>query len=532
MTDVARHPAGALARNAALNLVGQGAPLVIAVVAMPFVVGGLGMDRFGLLTLAWVVLGYLNLFDLGLGKAATKFVAEALAARDDAAVARVAWTALLIQAIVGIVGTAALLALTPFLVGRMLNVPPELAQEATATFRILALSAPVTLLFNASRGLLEAAERFDLVNAVRAPLNSTTYLVPLAGAFGGWRLPAIVGLLVAARAAGFAVQLWLAMRVLPPLRTRPRIDRAEAPRLLGFGGWVTVAGVLGPLLLYLDRFLIGALLTMAAVGYYAAPFEAMTRLWIVPGAIAAALFPAFSAAGRRVDPRVLAFHDTAVRFLLVGIGPALVAAAVLARPILELWLGAAFADQAAAVFGILLIGSIPGLLAPLPGTILQGLGRPDLLARVYLAEVPANALLVWGLVSAFGLPGAAASYAIRTVGETLVLFALAARVVREGEGWAEGGVARGTAGAGQGPRRLGLPAGAGRIAVALAALGAALWAATRVPATAAGITLGGVAIAVFAVVAWTKLLTEEDRALVLRRVRHADARTTFAEEAG
>jgi len=68
--------------------------------------------------------------------------------------------------------------------------------------------------------------------------------------------------------------------------------------------------------------------------------------------------------------------------------------------------------------------------------------------------------------------------------------------------------------------------------VALAALGAALWAATRVPATAAGITLGGVAIAVFAVVAWTKLLTEEDRALVLRRVRHADARTTFAEEAG
>ncbi len=67
-----------LARNTLLNLIGQGLPLVVAVITIPFIIHGLGIERFGLLSLAWVVLGYFAIFDLGLGRATTKFVAEAI----------------------------------------------------------------------------------------------------------------------------------------------------------------------------------------------------------------------------------------------------------------------------------------------------------------------------------------------------------------------------------------------------------------------------------------------------------------------
>uniref|UniRef100_UPI0034E2C47B oligosaccharide flippase family protein n=1 Tax=Methanothrix sp. TaxID=90426 RepID=UPI0034E2C47B len=67
-----------IARNAVLNLIGQAVPLLVGVLTIPFVVRGLGTDRFGLLSLAWVVLGYFTIFDLGLGRATTKYVAEAL----------------------------------------------------------------------------------------------------------------------------------------------------------------------------------------------------------------------------------------------------------------------------------------------------------------------------------------------------------------------------------------------------------------------------------------------------------------------
>lgn len=63
-----------LARNAVLNLFGMTLPLLVAIVAIPFVARGLGAERFGLLALAWVVLGYFPLFDLGLGRATAKYI--------------------------------------------------------------------------------------------------------------------------------------------------------------------------------------------------------------------------------------------------------------------------------------------------------------------------------------------------------------------------------------------------------------------------------------------------------------------------
>jgi O-antigen/teichoic acid export membrane protein len=65
---------GLIARNTLLNLIGLAAPLLVAILTIPYVVHGLGTDRFGLLSLAWVVLGYFTIFDLGLGRATTKYV--------------------------------------------------------------------------------------------------------------------------------------------------------------------------------------------------------------------------------------------------------------------------------------------------------------------------------------------------------------------------------------------------------------------------------------------------------------------------
>jgi len=53
--------------------------LLAALVAIPVTLRGLGTERFGALSLAWLLIGYLSLFDLGLGRALTKLAAERLA---------------------------------------------------------------------------------------------------------------------------------------------------------------------------------------------------------------------------------------------------------------------------------------------------------------------------------------------------------------------------------------------------------------------------------------------------------------------
>jgi len=58
-----------LAKNTVFNFIGQTIPALVAIVTIPYIIHGLGVERFGILSLVWVVLGYFNLFDLGLGRA-------------------------------------------------------------------------------------------------------------------------------------------------------------------------------------------------------------------------------------------------------------------------------------------------------------------------------------------------------------------------------------------------------------------------------------------------------------------------------
>lgn len=82
-----------LARNATLNLFGEGWTFLVLLVAMPKLVSYLGEISFGLFSLAWVVIGYLSFLDIGVNRAATKFVSEHLVGQEeDERLAR--WSAL------------------------------------------------------------------------------------------------------------------------------------------------------------------------------------------------------------------------------------------------------------------------------------------------------------------------------------------------------------------------------------------------------------------------------------------------------
>src|SRR5690242_20885437 len=115
-----------LAANALWSLAAQGIPAVVGVVTVPFIVRGLGVDRFGVLTLAWMVIGYFGLFDLGLGRAVTKFVAELLASGKRTDVDRMVWTAWYMMLALGLAGAVVLTMLVPWLVSSAIKIPSDL----------------------------------------------------------------------------------------------------------------------------------------------------------------------------------------------------------------------------------------------------------------------------------------------------------------------------------------------------------------------------------------------------------------------
>src|SRR5712692_4209533 len=132
-----------LARNTIWNLLGQLLPLAVAVVSIPPLVRGLSVARFGVLSLVWIVVGYFSLFDLGIGRALTKLVADKLGANEEHSIPPLAWTSLLLLFLGGVLGGLVTFAMSPWLVHRALKVPLELQAETLRGFYLLALPIPI-----------------------------------------------------------------------------------------------------------------------------------------------------------------------------------------------------------------------------------------------------------------------------------------------------------------------------------------------------------------------------------------------------
>ena len=392
---------------------------------------GLGTDRFGILALAWMVLGYFSLFNLGLGRATTKFVAELLGKSELERLPELVWTSLVFHILLGAIGGVVLGGITPLLVERVFRIPLQLTGEARSTFFILAASVPVVTATACLRGVLEAAQRFGLVNAVKIPSSSLIFLIPAAVLPLGFQLPGIVLLLLVARIGTALAYLVLGLKVFPILKFTVSFERKIIQPLFSFGGWVTVSNVVGPVLMYLDRFLIGSLLTVRAVAYYTAPYEMVGRLGILATSMAMTLFPAFSTLGRRQED-LGRFYGRSIKYLLLLMGPLVVILVLFAGEILRSWLGVDFAEKSTLVFQILAIGVLVNSLAHIPFALLQGLGRPDITAKFHLLELPLYIGLAWFLVREIGISGAALAWTLRIGLDGLLLFGASWKLYRLG----------------------------------------------------------------------------------------------------
>lgn len=420
-----------LAGNTFWSLLGLGFPLLIAVFCLPLLKRGLGTDRLGVLSLAWVVIGYFGLFDFGLSRALTKLVAEKIGQKRFHEIRPLISTSLVMLAALGVIGAVATLAVSPFLVERLLNIPEGLRQESLRSFYWLSVSIPIVIVTAGARGVLEALQRFRLATAIRIPMGVFTYLGPVLVLPFSHSVVAVVAVLVAGRAVACVAHLWACVAVLPELRQPPTLDRVFVAPLLRFGGWMTVTNIVGPFMVTFDRFVIGAMITMAAVAYYAVPFEVVFRLTMGPAALMAVLFPAFSTASSEDRARLVFLYECGIKYIFIGLFPVTLALIALAPEGLTFWLGRDFAQNSAPVARWLLAAVFVNGVAQVPFIHLQSEGRPDLTAKLHLIELPFYAVLLFVMAKAFGIQGVAIAWLLRVALDTLLLFVFSLRWLPE-----------------------------------------------------------------------------------------------------
>lgn len=418
-----------LAKNTVYNLLGQIIPMIVGLITIPILMNNLGIERFGLLSIVWMVVGYFSLFDLGIGRATTKFVAECLALGDTKNLNDIIWTSIIMLSILGIIGAIVLVLLTPWLVS-ILKIAPDLTEEIKKAFYWLALSVPFIICASGTRGILEAKQEFRLVNLITIPASIAIFLLPVMVLPFSINLVPITMILVFSRLTVSVIYLVYCLKALPGLNRPPSLSLSTYKRLLSYGGWLTVSNIIGPFMAYLDRFIVGGVISIQAVAYYSTSYDLITKLWVIPTSIMGVMFSAFSFYSTQPDKLIPLFQRT-ISYILVSLSPILFAVILFAEPFLNLWLGYEFAEHSTRVLQILALAVMINSLSQVPYALIQSNNRPDITAILHIIELPVYFTLIWFLIKSNGIIGVAMAFLIRIVVDTFLLYWIANQMLKK-----------------------------------------------------------------------------------------------------
>lgn len=370
------------ARAAVWAFASTGGAKLITLIALTVLARFLAPAEFGLLAFALVYITYAETVgDLGSGMALVYWPDR----RDEAA-----QVTFVVNIVAGLFWCISTILLAPF-VADFFNTP-----NGTNIVRVLAFSFLIKYLGNTHDALARKDLRFRARAVPELGLAALKALISIALAwqgFGAWSLVwgHIGGLTI------WTILLW----IMVPWRPNFTLPRDLVKPMLQYGRGLITVNIVGAVLHHADLVIVGRFLGVTALGLYqiAAKIPEATvivLLWVV----SSVLFPAFAklhASGQSLERAYL----VATRYVSAMTFPAAVGLALLARPIVLLVFGEAWAGAAPILSAMAVYAGLRSI-SNHAGDILKATGRARILAFIAIthAVVLLPALMIGALRSA------------------------------------------------------------------------------------------------------------------------------------
>lgn len=417
---------GKVVRGSIWTLVGSVLPLFVSLVATPFTVRLLGAEGYGIYALVALIPGYLTFADFGMSMASTRFGSAAFGDDDPEREARIIRTSALIALCVALPVAVAVLASADF-IAAWLKIPDALEGEASTVIRLSSL----ILVLNFLSGIFNTPQLARLRMDLSALINTSVKILSQLGVplivYLGYGLVDAVWFLVAMTGVGSVLHVAVSSRLLPQLKGLS-IDRDSVRPLLQFGMPLVGAAIAAALLMNGEKALVAASISTTALGYYSVAYSLSQVVTVASQSLIQSLIPAFSqlqSPELRVERNKLFSRGVRVSFMVVT--PGIFMFALLARPFLQVWVGADFATNSVAPLYVLLVGLSLNIFAFIPYAAIISAGRTDVSNKIYWIEILPHFALVWVLTMKFGIVGAAAAWTLRAVADFVVQFVVAKR---------------------------------------------------------------------------------------------------------
>jgi O-antigen/teichoic acid export membrane protein len=406
-----------LRKNTVWNLLGGGLPLLAAIICIPYCLNGLGSEAFGVLTLIWALIGYFSLFDLGVGRALTYEISRLRSNDQMEHIPGVLRAGLLLTLLTGLIGAVIMYLIAPSLAYDWLKISSQLAPDAQQAFELAAWGVLLTTIGSGLRGAQEGLEQFKIANTNKGILGIATFFLPALSIYlHGSSLYFVVMYLVAARAFMLLINLYQLRSFC--FAGRIPVLRTHIQSLYSFGIWVTISGIVGPLMVYGDRFFVSVAIGASLLPLYAIPQEGLQRLLLIPSSFCSALLPRLASVSALEKKSLYAKSFKHVALIMFGV---CLGSALLAYPALAIWINPEFASQSLAIVCVLALGIWINSMALVPFTFLHANGATKLTAIFHLIELGLYILVLYYFVHMWGLVGAALAWVLRITLDLVLL---------------------------------------------------------------------------------------------------------------
>ena len=389
--------------------------MLLGLVALPVLVRGLGAEHYGLLALSLALIGFAAVADLGVGRAASKFIAEDYARNETGRTERFVRTSLTMAMISGLTGTTILLLLSPLLVRRVFSIRPAMQAEAQLVFALTAIGLAPVLLRILFDGVLAGHHRIAFLNTTNMAANTLKVGFSIIAILTGYSVLAIVAINVAvcflhAIGLGWYTHRFFSGRV----RMAFGWDRGIARQLLELGLISTLSWVLANVIfLYADRVIIGVFLPLAMVGYYTVAFDIASKQWYMSSSVSQTFFPVFSGQSVTNQDALGQSYMQAAKALAVLVTGATILLVVFSRELLTYWISPEAAAHSGVPLMVLALGILLSCYVTIPYTaIISASTKPSVCVAIFggAIVVHVGASLWW--LRLWGILGVAAAFAV------------------------------------------------------------------------------------------------------------------------
>ncbi len=393
-------------RNIFTSWAGMVIAIVIAFFFTPYLVDTLGKEKYGIWSLAFSIMAYMRLADLGVKQSIVRYISKYYAVKNWRELNQVFSSSIRLYFFVALAILIATVVIVLYFAG-YLKIPADLFRTAQTTILILGINEAV-MYFCLPLISLGAFHRYDITSYFRIGRNivqTAIIIVLLEMGYG------LVPMALAVITLTIISNIWIhgiRRSLYPEVRFAfADIDSEKTRMLINYGvySFLIVGAII--LIYQIDYILIGAMLSMEAVAIYsvAAMFVAQIR-----GAIqmvSVTLVPAISHFDAEHDnDRILRVYQRSTRYLYYISGFIAIGMVLFSEPFMLLWMGPDFLISSQ-ILNLLMISMAVYLPQTIANSVLYGISKHKVTFYVMLIEMILKVVLSYVFIRTMGIIGVA-----------------------------------------------------------------------------------------------------------------------------